>query len=144
MLFVHWRPIPLVVWSVESPALAQALVGLSMVGWLLVLLSTLLINHFELFGLRQVFFNLMRKPLPQPEFRTPSLYKVVRHPLYLGFIIAFWAAPTMTAGHMMFAAVTTAYILVAIAFEERDLIEAFGDEYRRYRERVSMLIPFLR
>jgi methanethiol S-methyltransferase len=144
MLFVHWRPIPIVVWSVESPALAQALVGLSMVGWLLVLLSTLLINHFELFGLRQVFFNLLRKPLPQPEFRTPSLYKVVRHPLYLGFIIAFWAAPTMTAGHMMFAAVTTAYILVAIAFEERDLIEAFGDEYRRYRERVSMLIPFLR
>jgi len=143
-LFVHWRPIPMVVWQVADPTLAKAVLGLSMVGWLLVLVSTLLINHFELFGLRQVFFNLVRKPLPQPEFRTPSLYKVVRHPLYLGFIIAFWATPTMTVGHLMFAVVTTLYILVAIAFEERDLIEAFGDEYRHYRERVSMLIPFLR
>lgn len=143
-LFVHWRPIPIVVWSVSSPVLAMALLGLSMFGWLLVLVSTLLINHFELFGLRQVFLNLAGRKMPPPEFRTPSLYKVVRHPLYLGFVIAFWATPTMTVGHLMFAAVTTAYILVAIAFEERDLIEAFGDEYRRYRERVSMLIPFLR
>jgi protein-S-isoprenylcysteine O-methyltransferase Ste14 len=144
LLFWQWRPIPMVVWSVGDPTLALTIQGISLFGWLLVLVSTLLINHFELFGLRQVFFNLMGRPLPAPEFRTPALYRVVRHPLYLGFVIAFWAAPTMTAGHLMFAAVTTTYILVAIMFEERDLIDAFGEEYRQYRERVAMIIPFLR
>jgi protein-S-isoprenylcysteine O-methyltransferase Ste14 len=144
LLFWQWRPIPMVVWSVGDPTLALTIQGISLFGWLLVLVSTLLINHFELFGLRQVFFNLMGRPLPAPEFRTPALYRVVRHPLYLGFVIAFWAAPTMTAGHLMFAAVSTTYILVAIMFEERDLIDAFGEEYRQYRERVAMIIPFLR
>ena len=109
---------------------------------MLVFASTFLINHFELFGLHQVANNLAGRPMPQPRFKTPMLYKFVRHPIYLGFIIAFWAAPTMTVGHLLFAAVTTAYIFVGIFLEERDLIEMFGDEYRRYRERVSMLVPW--
>jgi protein-S-isoprenylcysteine O-methyltransferase Ste14 len=144
LLFWQWRPIPIAVWTVTDPTIAMALQVLSLSGWLIVLFSTLLINHFELFGLHQVFANLVGHSLPAPRFRTPLLYKAVRHPLYLGFIIAFWATPAMTAGHLMFAAVTTAYILVAIVFEERDLIEAFGEEYREYRQRVAMIIPFLR
>jgi methanethiol S-methyltransferase len=144
LLFWQWRPMPAVVWQVADPAIGAAITGLSLLGWLLVLTSTFLINHFELFGLRQVVNNLARRPMSEARFRTPVLYKVVRHPLYLGFIIAFWAAPVMTAGHLLFAAVTTAYIFVGIVLEERDLIEAFGDEYRRYRERVSMIVPFWR
>ena len=144
LVFWQWRPIQMVVWTVTDPTIAMAIQGLSLFGFLIVLVSTLLINHFELFGLRQVVANLMGWRLPAPQFRTPMLYKAVRHPLYLGFIIAFWAAPTMTAGHLLFAAVTTAYILVAIVLEERDLIEAFGEEYREYRQRVAMIIPFLR
>ncbi|HYE86716.1 MAG TPA: isoprenylcysteine carboxylmethyltransferase family protein [Vicinamibacterales bacterium] len=144
VLFWQWQPIPMVVWEVSNPVVAQVIQGISLLGWGVVLISTLLINHFELFGLRQVFANLTRRPLPGPEFRTPSLYRVVRHPLYLGFLIAFWAAPTMTLGHLMFAVVTTAYILIAIGLEERDLIDAFGEEYREYRQRVAMIIPFLR
>jgi protein-S-isoprenylcysteine O-methyltransferase Ste14 len=144
LLFWQWRPIPTVVWHVANPAAAYAIVGLSFVGWLLVLTSTFLINHFELFGLHQVANNLAGRDMPAPRFKTPVLYKVVRHPIYLGFIIAFWAAPTMTVGHLLFAAVTTAYILVATVLEERDLIDAFGEEYREYRQRVAMIIPFLR
>jgi protein-S-isoprenylcysteine O-methyltransferase Ste14 len=143
-VFAHWRSMPDIVWTVGDPALAQAILGLSFLGWAIVLVSTLLINHFELFGLRQVFVNLVGREIPPARFRTPAFYKVVRHPLYLGFIIAFWAAPTMTVGHLLFAAVTTAYILVAIVFEERDLIAAFGDEYREYRQRVAMIVPFLK
>ncbi len=143
LVFWQWRPIPAIVWQVSEPTLAAALLGLSLIGWVIVFLSTFLINHFELFGVRQVILNLLgRDGGGDTKFKTPLLYKLVRHPLYLGFIIAFWVTPVMTAGHLLFALVTTAYILVGIVLEERDLIEHFGDEYRRYRERVSMLVPF--
>jgi protein-S-isoprenylcysteine O-methyltransferase Ste14 len=142
LLFWQWRPIPTVVWEVANPKLAMTIVGGSLVGWLLVLASTFMINHFELFGVHQVINNLSGRPMVAPHFKTPALYKLVRHPIYLGFIIAFWVAPVMTVGHLLFAAVTTAYIFVGIALEEHDLVKLFGDEYVRYRERVSMLIPF--
>ena len=141
LLLWQWRPIPTIVWQVTDPTAAMALTGLSLFGWLVVLASTFMINHFELFGLHQVVNNLARRQMSDMRFRTPMLYKLVRHPLYLGFIIAFWAAPVMTAGHFLFAAVTTAYIFVGIMLEERDLVAQFGDEYRNYRERVGMLIP---
>jgi protein-S-isoprenylcysteine O-methyltransferase Ste14 len=144
LLFWYWRPIPTVVWQIDNPQIAIAMSGLSMVGWLIVLTSTFLINHFELFGLHQVANNLTGRPMPAPRFRTPLFYKVVRHPIYLGFIIAFWAAPTMTIGHLLFAGVTTAYILVGILLEERDMVDLFGDDYRRYKDRVSMLVPWRR
>jgi protein-S-isoprenylcysteine O-methyltransferase Ste14 len=144
LLFWQWRPMPAVIWEVRDPDLAVTIVTLSVAGWVLVFMSTYLINHFELFGLQQVAQNLADKQ-PQPaRFKTPLLYKFVRHPIYLGFIIAFWAAPTMTAGHLLFAAVTTLYILLGIALEERDLIALFGDDYRQYKQRVSMLIPWRR
>jgi protein-S-isoprenylcysteine O-methyltransferase Ste14 len=142
LLFWQWRPLPAVVWHIDSPEFAMAVTGLSLLGWVLVFTSTFLINHFELFGVHQVTNNLVGQTMPAARFRTPFLYKVVRHPLYLGFIIAFWVAPTMTIGHLLFAAVTTSYILVGIMLEERDLIDLFGDEYLRYRERVSMLLPW--
>ena len=142
LLFWQWRPMPSVMWQVKDPMLASAIVGLSFVGWLIVLTSTYLINHFELFGLHQVANNLSGKAMPAPQFRTPLYYKFVRHPLYLGFIVAFWAAPTMTAGHLLFAAVTTAYIVVGALLEENDLVAIFGDEYRRYRKSVAMLVPW--
>ena len=142
LLFWQWRPMPVPVWQIADPYLATAVTVLSFVGWLLVLTSTFLINHFELFGLQQVVNNLAGRSASAARFRTPLYYKFVRHPLYLGFIIAFWAAPTMTVGRLLFAAVTTAYIFVGIVLEERDLVELFGDEYRRYRQRVSMLVPW--
>jgi protein-S-isoprenylcysteine O-methyltransferase Ste14 len=142
LLFWQWRPIPAVVWQVDNPDLAAAVAMLSLGGWVLVFTSTFIINHFELFGLSQVAHHLVDKEVPAQRLRTPLLYKFVRHPIYLGFIIAFWAAPVMTAGHLLFAAVTTAYILVGIWLEERDLIEMFGDQYREYKQRVSMLIPW--
>jgi protein-S-isoprenylcysteine O-methyltransferase Ste14 len=114
----------------------------SLVGWVLVFTSSFIINHFELFGLSQVANHLMDKQAPAPVFRTPLFYKIVRHPIYLGFVIAFWAAPVMTVGHLLFAAVTTAYILIGISLEERDLVDLFGDQYREYKQRVSMLIPW--
>jgi protein-S-isoprenylcysteine O-methyltransferase Ste14 len=142
LLFWQWRPLPTVLWQIADPNLANAVLALSFVGWVTVFSSTFMINHFELFGLHQVANNLTGRPMPQLTFKTPLLYKLVRHPIYLGLIIAFWAAPTMTVGHLLFAAVTTVYIFVGTALEEHDLIDTFGDEYRRYRERVSMLVPW--
>ena len=142
LLFWQWRPLPTVVWQIGEPHLGLALTVVGLFGWLIVLSSTFLINHFELFGLHQVASNLAGRSMPTPRFRAPLLYGLVRHPIYLGFIIAFWATPTMTVGHLLFAAVTTGYIFVGIWLEERDLVDLFGDEYRRYRERVSMLLPW--
>lgn len=144
LLFWQWRPLPTVIWDVGNPDLAVTLVTLSLAGWVLVFTSTYMINHFELFGLHQVTNHLVGKEATPPRFKTPLLYKFVRHPIYLGFIVAFWAAPVMTAGHLLFATVTTLYIFVGIALEERDLVDLFGDEYRQYKQRVSMLIPWRR
>ena len=142
LLFWQWRAMPDVVWQVANPAAANAVVALSFAGWLIVLASTFMINHFELFCLHQVFNNLAGQSMPTMHFKTPMLYNFVRHSIYLGFIIAFWAAPTMTVGHLLFAAVMTAYIFVGIFLEEHDLVEMFGDDYRRYKQSVSMLIPW--
>ena len=142
LLFWQWRPIPAVVWEITNPAIATVLLSLSLIGWLIVLTSTFLINHFELFGLHQVTNNLTGRPMPELRFRTPLYYKFVRHPIYLGFIIAFWAAAVMTTGHLLFAAVTTAYIFVGIFLEERDLVDLFGEDYRCYKDRVSMVLPW--
>ena len=144
LLLWQWRPIPAVVWQITNEQVAMTMTALSLAGWLLVLFSTFLINHFELFGLHQVAANLAGRTMPEARFKTPVLYKFVRHPIYLGFIIAFWATPVMTVGHLLFAAVTTAYIFVGIALEERDLIQLFGEEYKRYRAQVGMLAPFRR
>ena len=143
LVFWQWRPIPAVVWEVKEPTIAASLVYLGLFGWVLVFISTFMINHFELFGLHQVANNLAGKPMPPVKFKTPMLYNVVRHPIYLGFIIFVWATPVMTAGHLLFASVVTAYIFVGIALEEHDLIAVFGDEYRRYRQRVAMIVPFI-
>jgi protein-S-isoprenylcysteine O-methyltransferase Ste14 len=144
LLFWQWRPIPDVVWEITSPQIATNITAISFFGFALVLLSSFLINHFELFGLHQVVINVAGRTMPEPRFKTPVLYKVVRHPIYLGFIIAFWAAPVMTVGHLLFAAVTTAYIFVGIYLEERDLVQLFGEQYKRYRAQVGMLVPFRR
>ena len=144
LLFWQWRPIPVVVWRVEAWVAASAIQAMFWAGWGLVLVSTFLISHFELFGVRQVFWHWLGRAMPQSEFRTPLLYKHVRHPIYLGFILAFWATPAMTAGHLLFALATTAYILIGIQLEERDLIRFFGEPYRRYRDGVAMLIPGLK
>ncbi|CAN5820752.1 MAG: isoprenylcysteine carboxylmethyltransferase family protein [Pyrinomonadaceae bacterium] len=141
LLFWQWRPMREVIWDVQNPTGQIVLQGLFWMGWGGVLFSTYLVDHFSLFGLKQVYLNLKGLPDEPTPFKTPALYKVVRHPLYLGFIIAFWSTPRMTLGHLFFAAVCTAYILLAIQFEERDLIEFYGDSYRKYRTQVSMLLP---
>ncbi|WP_157088371.1 methanethiol S-methyltransferase [Bradyrhizobium jicamae] len=144
LLYWQWRPMTEIVWSATDPLAAVFLETISWIGWAVVLASTFMINHFELFGLRQVLARLLGRELPPPEFKTPMFYKAVRHPIYLGFLLAFWATPTMTVGHLVFAIATTGYILIGIWLEERDLIALFGDQYRRYRQQVSMLIPLPR
>jgi protein-S-isoprenylcysteine O-methyltransferase Ste14 len=143
-LFIWWEPIGGVVWHVADPTGRGVLFALFGFGWSLVLVSTFLINHFDLFGLRQIWLQLRGRPYTALQFGTPGPYKLIRHPLYVGWFFAFWATPTMTVTHLVFALATTAYILIAIQLEERDLIDALGDDYRRYRDRVPMLIPSLR
>jgi protein-S-isoprenylcysteine O-methyltransferase Ste14 len=143
VLFAFWRPMGGVVWHVEQPTVRVAILALMTSGWLLVLGTTFLIHHGDLFGLRQVWLFLRGRPYVHLPFRTPGLYRVVRHPLYVGWLVGFWAAPTMTLAHFVFAAVTTVYILAAIAWEERDLIELHGQRYVDYRRRVPMLVPRL-
>jgi methanethiol S-methyltransferase len=141
LLLWQWRPIAEpVIWRVEGVG-ATVLQVVFWLGWGVLLISTFLINHFELFGLRQVYARLTGRPIPAPEFRTPLFYRHVRHPIYLGFLLAFWAAPVMTAGHLLFAIATTGYILIGIWFEERDLVAQYGERYRLYRQQVGMLIP---
>ncbi|MFL5036230.1 MAG: methanethiol S-methyltransferase [Microvirga sp.] len=144
LLFWQWRPMPMPLWTVTDPTGAAVLQAASFAGLTLVLVSTFLISHFELFGVKQVVMHWLGRAVPETAFRTPLLYNLVRHPIYLGFIIAFWATPTMTAGHLLFAALTTAYIVIGIQLEERDLVRFFGKTYLDYRERVAMLVPGLR
>jgi protein-S-isoprenylcysteine O-methyltransferase Ste14 len=141
VLFAYWQPLGGVVWKVTQPTAAMTLYGLCAFGWLLVLLSTFLINHFDLFGLRQVWLYLRNEPYTHLTFRTPGPYRLVRHPLYVGWLFAFWATPDMTLTHFVFALATTGYILVAIQLEERDLVRHLGTQYSNYRKRVPMLIP---
>jgi protein-S-isoprenylcysteine O-methyltransferase Ste14 len=144
LLFAQWRPLGAVVWNVSSHAAGLVLsTAVFALGWVLVLASTFQIDHFELFGLKQVWWRLTGRREPPVQFRTPLFYRHVRHPIYLGFILAFWSTPVMTAGHLLFAAMTTGYILVGIWFEERDLVAQFGQRYRDYREQVGMLWPRL-
>lgn len=141
LLFWGWRPLPQAIWTVAG-AWREVVWAVAWAGWAIVLASTFLISHFDLFGLRQVWSFARGAGEPAPEFRTPLFYKVVRHPLYVGFILAFWAAPTMSLGHLVFAFATTAYILVAIQLEERDLVGVFGEVYVRYQKQVSMILPW--
>jgi protein-S-isoprenylcysteine O-methyltransferase Ste14 len=141
LLYWQWRPMPAPIWTVHDPVIATVLEAVSLFGWAMLFASTFMLSHFELFGVSQVFARLLGRDLPAATFHTPMLYRLVRHPIYLSFLLAFWATPTMTAGHLLFALATTGYILIGIQLEERDLIGMFGDQYRRYQERVSMLIP---
>ena len=143
IIFVYWEPLGGSVWEVQSPLAQQLLYGGFAFGWFLVFLSTFLINHFDLFGLRQIWLQLHRKQYEPLPFKTPMLYRIVRHPLYVGLLLAFWSTPIMTLTHLVFAIATTAYILIAIQLEERDLL-AEHPEYARYRKRVPMLVPFLK
>jgi protein-S-isoprenylcysteine O-methyltransferase Ste14 len=144
LLFWQWRPLPSMVWEVDNSAGRLVLQAAFWLGWVIVLWSTFLIDHFELFGLKQVFLHWRGQPLQPPAFKMTGLYRYIRHPIMLGFLIAFWATPTMTVGHLLFAAATTAWVLIAIQIEERDLVEFHGEQYRQYQQRVPMLIPIPR
>jgi protein-S-isoprenylcysteine O-methyltransferase Ste14 len=144
LLYWQWRTMPAVVWDVRQPAGRVALWALFWLGWAIALAATFMVSHFDLFGLRQVYLAWRGKPYTHIGFHARWLYRLVRHPLMLGFLIAFWAVPTMTAGHLLFSAGMTAYILIATQLEERDLVAALGDQYRDYRRRVSMLVPVRR
>jgi protein-S-isoprenylcysteine O-methyltransferase Ste14 len=141
LIYWQWQPLPTPVWSVASPLGVAVLGAIFWLGWATLVISTFVINHFELFGLWQVYAHARGKDSPPPKFEVRSIYRLVRHPIYLGFILAFWSTPAMTAGHLFFAIATTGYILVGIYFEERDLVASFGDQYRRYRGQVRMLLP---
>lgn len=143
VLFLFWQPMPLVIWEATAPWARAILWTLYGGGWLLVLLSTCMISHFDLFGLRQTWLYFRGQPYQPLKFVTPGLYRYIRHPLHVGWFTVFWAAPTMTLGHLMFALVTTTYILLAIRWEERDLLAAFGETYAEYRQRVRMFVPRL-
>jgi methanethiol S-methyltransferase len=142
LLFWYWQPMGGIIWQVESPDAQIVLQSIALIGFGIVLVSTFLINHFDLFGLRQVWLNFSGREYTPLPFRTPLFYKFVRHPLYLGFMIAFWSTPTMTAAHLFFAVMTTGYMLTAIQFEENDLVKHFGDTYKQYKASAPMLIPF--
>ena len=144
LLFWQWQPLGGVVWSIEDPSARFVLRGLFAFGWGLVLVSTFLINHFDLFGMRQVWLYLRGRPYTALRFGLPGPYRLVRHPLYVGWLFAFWSTPTMTFAHLLFSVATTAYILIAIQLEERDLVREHGDSYEAYRRSVPMLIPFAR
>ena len=143
LIYWQWQPNATIVWETENEIAINVLTGIFFLGWLIVLLSTFMINHFELFGLAQIFDNLRNKQTPNPKFQTNYLYKIVRHPIMLGFIIAFWSTPTMTVGHLLFSIVTTIYILIAVKYlEEKDLRKFIGEKYKTYQKEVPMIVPF--
>lgn len=144
LLFWQWRPMPSPVWEVHQAVAVTVVWAAFGIGWLVVLISTFLIDHFDLFGLRQVFLYAASKPYSSQKFRTPALYRIVRHPIMLGFLIAFWATPEMTWGHLLFAVMTTAYIVIGVSLEERDMRNTFGDAYDKYQQQVSMIVPWIR
>jgi protein-S-isoprenylcysteine O-methyltransferase Ste14 len=144
LLFWQWRPLPGIVWEIGDPLLHSAVLGLFVVGVLTVLYATFLIDHFDLFGMRQVYLYWRGRPYTHPDFATPSLYRFIRHPLYVGWFLTFWSTPQMTWGHLLFALLASGYILAAIPLEERDLERFLGDEYRRYRARTPMFLPLSR